>query len=455
MGPVITLLGRNVGSIEEVIKNNMLIPLAARFIPPEDTNTIVSHFIDGHRGGLASKVGMAGQSSGWSKHRLLRCVQCLKEDIGACGTPFWRRDHLLPGILFCGAHEMPLSLPCELCADYHNNLSRTLHAGHHCGCGLTPLEEATRVTDKQAEVEIELARITSSLLDADYLPNLDVQRVAFETQNAAARLGLLRDGVVRRAELREFLMESPWNPLFKRTGILDSSLCKVPDALRGQKTFRHPIPAISMLTSLAGEWRTVVDRMNIPSVTTAGLPTLNATVENVNLELPPTLPPTRIAAVYERYRRRRAEHPQRNHTELRRTFPVDAQRYLSKELLVRAGVDIPPSPSKAQIRDSSHIQSLIAHIEQRSRQLREAKYPHRIFAVTLMNTFHRPRIFSQKGMAERLGPAHEVLQQHTETHVQWLERIKATEALEKADRRRDAHRATTAPGTKDAADQEN
>lgn len=63
---------------------------------------------------------------------------------------------------------VPLHVPCEDCLNYTDFPGRTLHAGHHCGCGLKPLPETTRLTDAKAEAEISVARVVSLLLESDY-----------------------------------------------------------------------------------------------------------------------------------------------------------------------------------------------------------------------------------------------------------------------------------------------
>jgi len=91
------------------------------------------------------------------------------------------------------------------------------------------------LTDEHAEVEVELARATSRLLDAGYLPALNFRRVAAETRNAAARHGLLRDGVLRHAEARALLRTTPFNSLLQRTGIVSLSPSMFAAVLKGDK----------------------------------------------------------------------------------------------------------------------------------------------------------------------------------------------------------------------------
>ncbi|WP_143048364.1 TniQ family protein [Burkholderia sp. WP9] len=452
MRRVINLLGQSVGTIEEVIKHNTLIPLASRFIRPEDTESIVSHFIEGPRGGLASKVGMAGEASGWSKHRLLRCVECLKEDIGSCGKPFWRRDHLLPGLLFCGKHRVPLQVPCEVCANYASFSERTLHAGHHCGCGLTPLLEATQMTDAQSESEIGLARIASQLLDSDYLPTLDFRRVAKETSRAAVELGLVRDGESRYARIREFLSDSPFNALLRRTGIFAASRTKLTRIFNGDSCMRHPLSALTLLTSLVGRWQTVELRVTASNIDEEASTRVNL-ARKVRLEEGlPELSPDRIARDFQRYKELHAIHPGLNHTQLRGRFSTKSRRYLTVERVRNAGVEVLPRP-KQKKSDSDLVDELIAHIKNRSLHLLATRYPERITGRVLMETFRRPKVFEQKGMKARLPRAYETLTELRETDAAWRERMKREKSITKAQRRKGQESRTKVNTTESANEQ--
>ncbi|TDY24560.1 TniQ protein [Paraburkholderia sp. BL6665CI2N2] len=430
MGPVINLLERNVGTVEEVVKHNMLIPLASRFIPLEDTESIVSHFIEGPKNGLASKVGMAGQASGWSKHRLLRCPKCLKEDIGSCGKPFWRRDHLLPGILFCGKHRMPLHVPCDICADYARFPDRTLHAGHHCGCGLKPLPEATLLSDAQSEVEIELARVASRLLNPEYLPQLDFRAVAKETNSAATELGLIEDGELRYSMTKEFLLASPFNSLLRRTGFLSFGGNAFAQILKGYKSLRHPISAIATLISLAGSWQKVEERLSAPRDAGKDIASANHILQVVGSARVIERSANRIASDLNRYKMLCAAHPGLTHTQLKRRFSNSAQRYLTVRRLIAAGIDVAARAKEAQIAvDARMVDEVISHIKQRLLHLRDAGYPRQITPIALMETFRRPRLFAQRAMQTRLSRAYETLQRHAESVPAWRERVKATAAM--------------------------
>ncbi|WP_157650814.1 MULTISPECIES: TniQ family protein [Burkholderia cepacia complex] len=430
MGPVIQLLGGNVGSVEDVIQHNMLIPLASRFIPPEDTRSIMSHFIDGPRQGLASKVGMAGPTSGWAKHRLLRCPKCLEEDIGCCGRPFWRRDHLLPGILFCGKHQMPLHVPCDDCLNYTVFPERTLHAGHHCGCGLKPLPEATRLTDAKAEAEIGLARVASLLMESDYLPNFDYRRVADEINLSAVDLGLVQGGEFRPALAKEYFSNSPFSALLSRTGIFRSDADTLREIFKGRRCIRHPITAIAVLKSLAGGWGQVEDRMRGFVRDFANLP-----VPDVPKTPGYTQKGTRGRFIYyaKWYSQLSVEHPELNHARLMGLLPRAAKKHLTKKRLESAGFDT-PTTFWSTTNDTQLAGELIAHIEQRSRHLRATGYQRRITKTALLSTFRRPKLFSQRGMTERLIDAWETLERNTEDPAAWRERLKSRNAASKATR---------------------
>jgi len=311
------------------------------------------------------------------------------------------------------------------------------------------------LTDEQAEVEVELARITSRLLDADYLPTFNFQRVAAETRDAAAKLGLLRDGVLRHAEARAFLRTTPFNSLLQRTGILNLGPNNFAAFLKGDKVVRHPIPAIAIITALAGNWQSIEKRAAVQSDPSVEIEKTNSKAVAANFNVADARSPERVAKDIERYKRLRAARPQWTHSELRRRSGKSARHYLNRELLMAAGVDIPPRPPNVATSDTLLVELLIAHVKQRSRHLKTALYPGRITGSTLMATFYRPRIFKQKRMVERLGPAHTVLLRHTETHAEWRKRIEAMDERKHDDRKGNARGATTAAATKSAADQEN
>ncbi|KAF1038620.1 MAG: hypothetical protein GAK33_01956 [Burkholderia lata] len=424
MGPVIEMLGGNVGSVEDVIQHNTLIPLAARFIPSEDVTSITSHFINGPRGGLASKVGMAGPRSGWAKHRLLRCPKCLEEDIGSCGKPFWRRDHLLPGILFCGKHQMPLHVSCEICMDYAANPMRTLHAGYHCGCGLNALPETIQLSDAQAEVEIEVARVASRLLESDYLPNLDHQRIAEEIKSSATKLGFIIDGLFRPEIAKEYFSVSPFNSLLSRTGIPSERTFAFSEIIRGRRFLRHPISAISMLKSLAGGWHQVEARLeaSVGNRTDHRQP---SSVKPIRKHRPKNAPRHKGFIHYaELYKELRRAHPERCHVDLMRLLPRVAQHHLTEISLSEAGYDA-PNLYKSDLRTQHLAEELIRHIDERGPNLRATGYRKRITKYALLSSFRRPNVLRQKGLAERLTGVQDALVRNTETHAEWKKRIES------------------------------
>lgn len=433
MRPVIELLKTTVGSVDDVLAYNTLSPLASRFIPPEDFRCVEAHFLNGPVSGLQAKQGMAGPRSGWARHRLLRCVQCLEEDIGCCGRPFWRRDHLLPGSMFCGLHGLPLYEACELCMDYEKHPERVLHAGYHCGCGLKPIAEVTSLSDKHAETEVEVARIASRLLDPGYLPHLNHASVAKAIAEAAMKHRLIRDGRFFWDTTKEYFAQHALRPLVERTGISIERSQTFGDILKGRQFLRHPIQAIGMLRALNDSWDHVEEIfMNGPNLATI------ATQSSPDRRMPrkdwtkyhqsyisrhyKSLF-SRYASQYDELRRAR---PELSHVQLMRLLPTTANDVLTENSLAEAGYDV-PMVLKNGVRNQALAEMLVEYIDTRGESLRASRYPHRIDHGALQRGFVRPKALHGKGMAEKLVGVPEALKRNAETPAEWRARIASYE----------------------------
>ncbi|MDR5776855.1 MULTISPECIES: hypothetical protein [unclassified Caballeronia] len=130
--------------------------------------------------------------------------------------------------------------------DYAMNAMRTLHAGRHCGCGLTPVPEALGLGSKVETSEIELAQIASSLLDQQYLPNLNRESVAAAIARGAIQKGLVQRQRFRWTPTERFFAGHQLLPLIRRTGITIERSVSFRHVLKGQQFVRHPVGAILM-----------------------------------------------------------------------------------------------------------------------------------------------------------------------------------------------------------------
>lgn len=434
MRPVIELLRDDVGSVDDVVSGCTPLPLAARFLPHDDFEFLKAHFLGDPQDGLQAKLGMNGPRSGWAKVRLLRCPMCLKEDVGSCGNPFWRRDNLIPGLLFCGRHQVPLHEVCGDCMDYECNPMRTLHAGYHCGCGLRPVEETVKMSDEHAEAQIELSTIASKLLDSSYLPNLNHDGVAAATAQAALAHGLVRDGRLRKQAALDFLNGHPLAPALKRTGFFIAGKEALGKVMKGETTLRHPVEAILLLRLLHNDWAHVEEFFDskLQSPMTWRCPGTPARAEpssyrshcrklrrqrNFNEKFSHFLP---------RYTEARGQHPELNHTQLLRLLPDEARLVLTKSRLSKAGYDVPISTPRRMCLPKEDLDKELAdHVTRRGQQLRRDNYLKRITQRVLLRGSSRPGAFSSSTLAQFLLLTRAAIDEWSEDGRQWKVRISA------------------------------
>jgi len=436
MRPVIELLSDTVGSVEHVLEHNTLLPLTARFLETDEHLFVKAHFLGDALHGLQAKLGMNGPRGGWSKVRLLRCPECMKEDIGCCGNPFWRRDHLVPGLLFCGKHGNPLHEACEECMDFTKNPEKILHAGHHCGCGLSPIVEASKLSSRESETEIQIARVVSRLLASDYLPRVDTKAVMTAVARGALKHGLVTDGRANMPSIAEFFSEHPLSTTVQRTGLRKAGDIGLVRVLKGADGVRHPVEAVILLTALHGSWEEVEAAFECKSDTSPSVP--RETVVGKWSRFPSRKRAYRYAALRARilpalprhicaYKKERKQRPELAHEELLLAFPAEARNFLTKKLLKAAGVDFPGTRREAD--DTTPLDGEFArYIDERGRYLRDTGYPDCISQRVLVRGFRRPNLFRQKHLQERLSESLAALSRNEESKEQWKARTNSRAA---------------------------
>lgn len=357
MRKVIEQFGDLTGPVEKVLARNTLLPLFRRMLAPEQQATLASHFLDKPRLGLPAIVGLNGPRSGWARAKTARCPSCIQEDIAPCGNPFWRRDHLIPGLLFCSRHRLPLHIPCDMCADFKGYQNLTTHPGMHCGCGLMPLPQTAKLADAGIAAEIEVAKAASKLLQPGYLPQLDRVGIAALAGKSSRALGLVKDGHVNWRRTEAYFTEAPSEPLISRTSLL-LGRDQVSKVLRGKGVFRNPVENLALLIALYGTWDAVeVECLSAP----AKLPTTQVEEQSTaRLESKDITARKRwvtknhdrwFAHYAEIYRAMRREHPSDNHSRLLRRLPASAGHFLTRAKLAAAGEDVPPSLGSDRDRD--------------------------------------------------------------------------------------------------------
>ncbi len=386
MRKLIDQFGDLVGPLDKVLGGNMLLPLFNRALPPDDQDILKAHCLDAPRLGLPAVVGLNGPRSGWARAAIACCPMCIKDDIAPCGNPYWRRDHLVPGVLFCSRHHLPLHVRCETCSDFRTYPNWTTHPGRHCGCGLRPQRRATTLTDAQTASEIEMAKAASRLLQPDYMPQLNHAGFATLVGESARRLGLTRDRGVNWRRTEEYFKETPHAHLISRTSLLVGR-GYVGTILRGKGVYRNPMHNVALLIALYGTWDAVEgacstmkseEHQAAPSTKTT-----NASARS-NYSRFRTYRARWMDKHHDRwfehyagmYRDVRTKHPDDTFSQLMRRLPATAAQFLTRTKLIVAGEDVPPSRDGAY--DSALDRSYAEHIRATAKRLFEQGFPRRV-----------------------------------------------------------------------------
>ncbi|NYH21712.1 TniQ family protein [Paraburkholderia bryophila] len=380
MRSLIDQFGDLVGPLDKVFARNMLLPLFKRALDPEGQAFLEGHCLDAPKMGLPAVVGLNGPRSGWARATAACCPMCIQDDIAPCGNPFWKRDHLVPGLLFCSRHQLPLHVPCEMCADFRKHPNLTTHPGRHCGCGLRPLSQATALSDADMASETEMAKAASNLLQPNYLPQLNHIGFATLVAKSASELGLVEEKGVNWRRTEEYLKDTPHSRLISRTSILLGRV-QVGAVLRGKAVFRNPLQGVALLIALYGTW----DAVEAECLTAASEERQTAPAkEKENVSLRSTAARNRkwaaknhdrwFAHYVEAYREVRRMHPDDTFSQLMRRLPRCAGYFLSRANMVAAGEDVPTRFAY----DKALDRSFSGHIRATAKRLSDEGYRGRL-----------------------------------------------------------------------------
>ncbi|WP_321815131.1 MULTISPECIES: hypothetical protein [unclassified Paraburkholderia] len=330
---------------------NSFLPLQSRLLTPKDVEVVRKHYANSAVHGIMAILGMNGPNGGWAKTIPSFCVECLTEDIALCGAPFWNRANLVPGILFCSRHGIPLSsATCDNC------ITRSLHPDHHarpglhCGCGIAPLPGSTDLSSERQEQELELHRVTRKLLDPSYLPNITRDTLAKAIQQRSEEIGLVQGTTLNLRRVREFFNAHPWRLVLERMRILGHVQSK-PGYLKGSLLFRNPLQSVALTCVLFDNWSKVeeiIEKSNHPfgyKNTTEPLQAHNQynNFRKHKYRLPWFEECRRkfFLPYSQKYSDIHAKNRNLTHTEITYIIGGYARNILTKELLHQAGIDVP------------------------------------------------------------------------------------------------------------------
>jgi hypothetical protein len=412
------------GSLSYVKEHCSLIPSITRVMPEKDVQLVHRHFDVANERGMPATMGHTGPYSSWIKYRLARCPQCVAEDVAPDGLPFWRRDHLLPGLLFCGNHRGPLHLPCWRCANFQMFPSYTRHAGFHCGCGLRPIDEAAVLDDSCAELEIEAAQIAARLLDSTYLPHFNYEGVAQVIATSSLEHGIVENGRFNRERARELILDCRYRPLLERTQFVLQRRPETAHVFRGLRVPRHPLRTIALLCALHTTWDEVEKRFKDgpKDVPKARLFKRDPNGRNkITREWNAKNHDDRFKRYAALYAIERRNNPDKSHTQLMLSLPPSARVFLSQDRLADAGYDVPlhytPSDNYFKRLDGQYS----AHICAAAQQLVSECCEQRISKYALAHAL--PKYKSLKSLLPKLPLTREALDRYEETKEQFRERL--------------------------------
>ncbi|MGC7403987.1 hypothetical protein ACPWR0_14440 [Pandoraea pneumonica] len=241
-----------IGPFEELCGYNTFLPLQLRMTTPEQADMIVRHTRYKYAHGIMAPLGMNGPNGGRFRVLPTMCPDCAQSDIASCGTPFWNRANMVPGLLFCSVHERPLAVACNECA-VDGDHNRLVWPGQHCGCGLTPLDDVSGMSTSQQEHEMELHRVAKLLLNPEYMRGLTRDAIGKAAQQRSRELGLVDSGAKGLGGARNFFAQHRMVRLLERVGIVSTAGIAT-ERLDGAVVYLNPLQSIALLMSLFDSW---------------------------------------------------------------------------------------------------------------------------------------------------------------------------------------------------------
>ena len=184
-------------------------------------------------GVVASRIG-AGNNFRY-------CKQCMLEDDSEFGISYWHRPHLLPGVVICHLHQIPLH---EVNIDWVNkNRSRLFLPTDPC---LLEHTKQVYVVDRHFSLLLELAHRSSCLLQSSRVP-IDRVELLNQYRCLAKNLDLIGSNDRLRIpqiryRLQEFMQKIPSVPDFvftRRNGEISPHW--VHSLIRDARSSSHPM----------------------------------------------------------------------------------------------------------------------------------------------------------------------------------------------------------------------
>jgi hypothetical protein len=418
-----------IGTFEQLSRTNTHMPLQTRVMTSRDINVYLAHSKTKYKGGILALLGMNGQGSGWATPVLASCPGCVMVDIAPCGTPFWNRSNLVAGLRFCSGHKRPLETACGNCREYFgSHPERSSSPDQHCGCGLQPLYGTTGLSSREEAAEIELHRISTLMLNADYRTDIQRDAVSWAVSQKAIELGLVIDNRSNLERVSELLHEHPMRSLLQRIRVL-ADKSSVDDLLTGKRVYANPVQSIGLLSLMHGTWENFENWLTKkppsmePTVQVSASPQrLSASMmkKKARIEKNEASLFANFCAKYEEMRRL---HPNMTHSEIVRPMALAYGRFTSKSRLRNAGLDVALFSRKRSDKDYESIDnSLNMYVLSRAKTLKKEGFPKAITGVVLLRGHeHAGQVGNLKGHLPRTQAA---LKASVEDRTAWRRRLR-------------------------------
>lgn len=426
----IEVLGAYVGSLEDVLGWNTLLPGFCRFLRQGDAQKLLDGHIGSTTSGMTTVIGFAGICSGACVSPGI-CLQCLTEDISPAGLPFWRRDFLMRHVRFCARHNTPIYEICQSCTVRSGRFINLSVPQTTCICG-GPLSQRRQGKTRGArDIELDMAIGWSKFLDPEFLPYVQEPYLTELIHERAWEQGFVNHIGVKWSRFYDLLSLAAHKNVAASIQLPYTGQVTI-NALRGVCAPRNPFHALFLLIILFGSWDAVESALQSRHCSR-----LSSTILPIKFDTPRYPSSTTLARqAYKRaqlakslallpetcrlYQTLQNANPHLTHSQLRYMLPFPHHLAATRERLWSHGVTTIPTRT-GHLYEREVDASLTAHIERRRAELLAAEEPIRITRPRLLRG-HNTK--TDRAYIDAHFPvAAATLQKYIDTPLTWRRRV--------------------------------
>lgn len=248
---------------ERLIETYTLLPYLRPFLSKKQVSEAIRLMLGSDGSGIKVGLGIPASRVG-ATERLRYCPECFLRDQRECGSAYWHRSHLLPGVMVCQQHAVPLR---EIRFKPNHPLRHGIFLPTDAQDCEFDIEQFSFSTG-QMNILSRIARNSTFLLHAG-LTSLCRDAVLSAYKHRLDEIGLLtRNGSVRQIDFFEFLTGfyaaiskiTPYSNLFGKCNIDHWWAASL---LRHPKKSTHPLKHLLIILSLYDSFEEFVDRINV------------------------------------------------------------------------------------------------------------------------------------------------------------------------------------------------